>query len=408
LKAFILAAGEGTRMRPLTANIAKPLLPVAGRPFLEHSLLALREHGIQEMTLLVGWQGNRVRSYFGNGESLFLRLHYEEQERREGTAQAVSFAKPTMEGPFFCVNGDVVVRPSTIGGMLKVHREQGGSVVALARVEDPTPYGVAEIEGTHLVHIEEKPAKAATNLVNAGIYLFEDSIFREIEKTPRSPRGEYELTEAINRLAKVEKVSTFLIEDGWLDVSHPWDLLEANEILMKDLVARQEGEVEEGVRIKGPVLVRKGAVIRSGAYLEGPLYIGEGSEIGPNCYLRPSSFVGRGCKVGAATEVKNSILMDGAHAPHHNYVGDSILGERVNLGSGTKIANLRLDEANVRVELKGRLTDTKRRKFGAIIGDDTKVGINASIDVGTIIGENSKLGPGVIARGVLAPGTRLF
>jgi len=111
--------------------------------------------------------------------------------------------------------------------------------------------------------------------------------------------------------------------------------------------------------------------------------------------------------VGNGSEVKNSIFMEDSRAPHINYVGDSILGERVNLGAGTKIANLRLDEGSISVTLKGKAVDTGLRKLGAIIGDDVKIGINTSIDAGTIIGEETFIGMGAVVRGTIAPRSRI-
>src|SRR5207247_4330086 len=143
--------------------------------------------------------------------------------------------------------------------------------------------------------------------------------------------------------------------------------------------------------------------IRKGAYIEGPVIVGAGSEIGPNCYVRPATSIGPNAKVGSACEVKNSILMASAHVPHQNYVGDSILGERCNLGAGTKVANLRLDEAPIKVVWRGGGVCTGLRKLGVIMGDDVKGGINASIDAGTNVGEESVNGPGAPARRQRAP-----
>ena len=168
------------------------------------------------------------------------------------------------------------------------------------------------------------------------------------------------------------------------------------------------GTVDAGATLVGEVLVEEGAHLRPGSHVEGPTIIGAGADIGPNCSIRPSTSVGPGAKVGNACEVKNSILMEGTHVPHQNYVGDSILGERCNLGAGTKVANLRLDEANVRVMWHGTEVDTGLRKLGVIMGDDVKVGINASIDAGTIIGEGTFIGPGAAARGNIAPRSRMF
>jgi UDP-N-acetylglucosamine diphosphorylase / glucose-1-phosphate thymidylyltransferase / UDP-N-acetylgalactosamine diphosphorylase / glucosamine-1-phosphate N-acetyltransferase / galactosamine-1-phosphate N-acetyltransferase len=160
--------------------------------------------------------------------------------------------------------------------------------------------------------------------------------------------------------------------------------------------------------LKGEVVVEKGALVRSGAYIEGPVHISQGCDIGPNCYIRPSTCLGPGVRVGAAVEVKNSIIMAKTHIPHHNYVGDSLVGERCNFGAGTKVANLRFDDRPVKVTFKGELIDSGRRKLGVIMGDDVKTGINAMIDAGTIIFENSIVGPGAIVRGTLGPGTKML
>jgi len=139
-------------------------------------------------------------------------------------------------------------------------------------------------------------------------------------------------------------------------------------------------------------------VVRSGSYIVGPVIIGDDCDIGPNCYLRPYTAIGDNCHIGAAVEVKNSIIMRGSKIPHHNYVGDSIIGEGCNLGSGTKIANLRLDKKNV--EVAG--IDTRRRKLGAIIGDRVETGINASINVGSIIDNDAHIGPGAVVGGIIS------
>ncbi|MCK5577130.1 MAG: glucose-1-phosphate thymidylyltransferase, partial [Dehalococcoidales bacterium] len=136
----------------------------------------------------------------------------------------------------------------------------------------------------------------------------------------------------------------------------------------------------------------------------GPVVIGRGCDIGPNCYIRPYTAIGDDCHLGAAVEVKSSIIMRGTKIPHHNYIGDSIIGENCNFGSGTKIANLRLDKKNISVAGM----DTKKRKLGAIIGDGVETGINASINVGTIIGNNTAIGPGAVVSGIIAPGSRVF
>jgi bifunctional UDP-N-acetylglucosamine pyrophosphorylase/glucosamine-1-phosphate N-acetyltransferase len=189
-----------------------------------------------------------------------------------------------------------------------------------------------------------------------------------------------------------------------LDLSYPRDLLAGNEKILTELEPQCSGELEANIVMKGGVSVGKGTVIRSGSYLVGPIIIGQNCDIGPNCFIRSSTAIGDNCHIGAAVEVKNSIIMSGTRIPHLNYVGDSILGENCNLGAGTKIANLKLDKKNVSIDD----IDTKRRKLGAIIGDGVETGINASINVGTLIGNNTVIGPGALAHGIISPGSKVF
>ena len=171
-----------------------------------------------------------------------------------------------------------------------------------------------------------------------------------------------------------------------------WNYLNESEKSMKSIGEKIAGTIEENVQIRGKIVLGKGSVLRSGSVLEGTVVVGENCRIGPNSYLRSGTIVADNCHVGIS-EVKNSIILSNSNVPHFNYVGDSILGENVNLGAGTKIANLRHDNANVKVLVNGRLVDSGRRKLGALIGSNTKTGINSSINCGAIVPNNSKIMP---------------
>jgi len=400
LKAVILAAGEGNRMRPLTSNRPKVMLPIANKPILEHLLIETSEAGVKEFIFIVGYGDELVRSYFGKGDRWGVRIAYSEQRKQLGTADAIRMVAGMLDSSFLVINGDVIISREDIGLLLQAER----NTMSVIEVKDPRGLGMVELSEDKVTNIYEKTQKPPTLMANAGLYLFTPEIFEAVSRTEKSPRGEYEITDSLQLLLGTEEGLHYQQIKFWLDISYPWDLLPVNESMLEGLEAQNQGEVEDNVVLKGAVAIGKNSVIRSGAYIIGPVIIGEGCDIGPNCYIRPSTAIGDGCHIGAAVEVKNSIIMKGTKIPHHNYIGDSVIGEECNLGAGTKIANLRLDKRNIQVSG----IDTKRRKLGAIIGDHVETGINASINVGSMIGNNAFIGPGVMVSGVIMPDSKIL
>jgi UDP-N-acetylglucosamine diphosphorylase/glucosamine-1-phosphate N-acetyltransferase len=401
MKCVILAAGEGTRMHPLTFTRPKVMLPLAGKPILEWNLLNARAADLKEFIFVVSYKSEMVREYFGDGKKWNVKISYVNQGKAMGTAHAIGITE-TFVHDFIVMCGDTIFGTNDIKNIMKK-----GVKIGLIHLENPTEYGIVELKGRHLVKIYEKMEQPFTNVVNAGIYHFDDSIFTYIHKTNKSSRGEYEITDSINMLVDHEPMDAIVLKE-WRDVVYPWHLLEANEELLKKLRTKIQGTIEKNVTIQGPVVVGKDTVIRSGTYIEGPAIIGTNSKIGPNCYLRPSTAIGSFCHIGNGCEVKNSIVMDHSNVPHLNYVGDSVIGQNCNLGAGTVVANLRLDKGNIPVVLNGRRLDSKRRKLGAIMGDNVQTGINAVINVGTMIGNDTSIGPGATAKGEIRPYTKIF
>ena len=390
----VLAAGRGTRMRPLTDRRPKPLLPVGDRSLLERVFDTARE-AVDEFVVVTGYRGDAIRD--GVGEAYRDRpVHYVEQAEALGTAHAVAQAEPVVDDDFLVLNGDVVVDAS----LPQALADAKGTAVAATEVPDPRAYGVLSTDADGaLTGIVEKPADPPTNLANVGCYAFEPEVFEYIDHTPKSERGEYEITKTIDLLlGDGRRIDVARYDGTWLDVGRPWELLEANELALAELADETEvaGTVEEGVQLRGSVVVEEGAWIRSGAYIEGPALIREGAEVGPNAYVRGSTVVGPGASVGHSVEVKNSVLMADASVGHLSYVGDSVLGRGVNFGAGTNVANLRHDGESVRLGVKGDRVDTGRRKLGVIVGDGTKTGINTSLNAGVKLGTGAATDPGEV------------
>ncbi len=400
MRAFILAAGEGTRMWPLTDTRPKPMIPIINKPIIEYVLDAVIDAGIENIGILIGYEGRRIAERYGKSYR-GVKIDYVYQERRRGTGDAVLYAERFPEDKFIVINGDLLFDSKIISELL----QYDNAVLGVYR-EHAEHYGL--LVGTDTLEEIREKVPGSSGLVNAGVYVVSREIFKHLHNVDVSPRGEIEFTDAVNSMAR-EREFKIVKHDGlWVDIGMPWDILEATQSLLDTMSCEEHGVIEEGVHIHGKVCVGEGTRIMSGTYIEGPVYIGKNSKIGPNAYLRPYTVVGDNVHIGNSCEIKASVIMNNTKVPHFNYVGDSVIGENCNLGAGTKIANLRLDEHNIRVSVKGKLVDTGRRKLGVIMGDDVHTGINVSIDVGTMLGARTMIGPGARVRGRISTGTRIF
>ncbi len=387
----VLAAGEGTRMRPLTVDRPKPMLPVADRPLLEHTIEAARAAGADRIILVVGYEKATIHEHFGS-EWDGLEIEYVEQASREGTADALRAAASVLDGEKFAVlNGDGLYDPQSLRSVF-----EAGPAVGAMRVEDPSQYGVLELseDGSHVTGVNEKPADPPSDLVNTGAYVFPGAAIDWLD-VEESERGERELTDVLERACD-ESTVTPIEMNRWLDVGRPWDLLEANEWLIGERSRAIAGNVHPGADIQGAVVVEPGATVRSGVIIEGPTIIREGAIVGPNAYLRGTTLVDREVQIGHSVEVKNSVVMSGTSISHLSYVGDSVIGPDVNFGAGTVVANLRHDGKTVLSTVKGKTVDTGRRKFGCICGPGAKTGINTSLNVGVTLGAGETTQPGAV------------
>jgi bifunctional UDP-N-acetylglucosamine pyrophosphorylase/glucosamine-1-phosphate N-acetyltransferase len=399
-KAVIMAAGDSTRMLPLSANQPKHLLPIAGKPLIFHTLEALQRAGITEVLIIYGYHKEILSQAIDSQDWGRMTISYVAQEERKGTAHAAGHARDFIgDDVSILMNGDILMGPGSFEGLISYHQKGNYEMTLSVRpVEDPSAYGIVEVENGKAVKLIEKPTRdqIVSNLVNAGLYIVGKSLMEAISRTEPSPRGEYEITDSIEMIIERGNVGGYSLPSWWVDVGKPWDLLEANKRIQGQQNRKIEGTVEKGAVIKGNTIIKKGAIIKSGAYIEGPAVIGENSVIGPNCYIRAHSAIGCNVKIGNAVEIKNCIIMDDTNVGHLSYVGDSIIGRKSNFGAGTITANLRHDNEDVRVTVKGTRVSSGRRKLGAIIGDNVKTGIGTSIAPGVVLHQGARTGIGVV------------
>ncbi len=400
MKAVIIAAGKGKRLSPITSTTPKPMIPIGGKPLLEHSILSLREVGITEILIIVGYRENIIKDYFGDGLNKFnVKIDYISQIEHLGTAHAVGFAKDFVgEDNFLLMYGDLLTDPKVFEEIIiSYKKDQTEGLISLFEVSHPQEYGIISLDSAGYVEsITEKPSSDLElgNLANAGIFIFNPLIFKAVEKTEPSIRKELEFTDSMRILINDlnGKIKGYVIKDlFWSDIGLPWHLLDANKFLLNNIKQDIKGKVEENVQIVGDVIIGKNTLVRSGSYIIGPCYIGENSLIGPNAFIRPFTSIGDDCHIGMS-EIKNSLIFSNTSIPHFNYIGDSIICENVNLGAGTRISNLRFDNNNIKMKINEKLIDSGRRKLGAIIGPNSQTGINSSVMCGKKIGEGSVIG----------------
>jgi len=386
MQAVVLAAGEGTRMRPLTEHTPKPMLPVADRPLVAHTADTAIEAGADELVFVVGYEADAVRSYFGDSYR-GVPVHFAVQDEQLGTADAVDAASAYLEGPFAVLNGDNLYDDASLSALF-----DAAPSVAAYRVPDPSNYGVISTDGDRVTAIVEKPADPPTELANAGAYVFPAEA-RDWLDVELSERGEREITDVVTQVIEAYDVTAVEV-DRWLDVGRPWELLEANEWKVGELDHRIEGEVRGDADLRGDVVVEDGAVVEPGVVIEGPAMVRAGATVGPNAYVRGATVLGEDTHVGHGVEIKNSVVMADSNVPHVSYVGDSVLGTDVNLGASTQVANLRHDGEPVKLTVKGDRVSTGRRKFGIVAGDGVRTAINTSLDAGVVLSAGATTTPG--------------
>jgi bifunctional UDP-N-acetylglucosamine pyrophosphorylase/glucosamine-1-phosphate N-acetyltransferase len=256
-----------------------------------------------------------------------------------------------------------------------------------------------ELSNGRVSMFEEKPQHPKSDLVNLSVYCMEPTAFGDLRNTGKSERGEYELVSILMGAKGV------IVDGFWKDIAYPWDLFDANEFLLSRMEACSD-HIENST-IDGKVIMGPGAKIIN-SYVEGCAYIGEGTVIGPNACLRGFNSIGKNCAIGSGTTVKGSILGDRVNAKHLTYIGDSVIGDSVNFGSGTQLANFRFDEGSISVLTEKGWANSGRKKLGAFVGDNAKFGVLSCTMPGKLIGSNARIHSGVTVNKNIPPNTDVF
>ncbi len=332
LKGLILSGGAGTRLRPITHTSAKQLVPVANKPVLFYGIEALVEAGVTDIGIIIAPEtGDEIRAAAGDGSAFGAEITYIVQDKPAGLAHAVLTAKDFIgDSSFVMYLGDNLLRDGLRGLVATFEKDEPDALILLTPVDDPSSYGVAELDGERIVRLIEKPKDPPSNLALVGVYLFSPLIFPAAEALEPSWRGEYEITEAIQGLIDDgRKVQSEVVRGWWKDTGQLADMLEANRLVLEEIDTRIEGEVDEGSRVEGRVVLEPGAsLVRS--VVRGPAVIGAGAKI-EDAYIGPYTSVGDRVQIARAEVEHSIILADSVVTDLGTRLEASLLGREVKL-----------------------------------------------------------------------------
>ncbi|MEW6142353.1 MAG: NDP-sugar synthase [Chloroflexota bacterium] len=345
MKSVILAGGQATRLRPLTCLRPKAMVPIANTPFMEHFLNYLRSYGVTEAILALGHLPDQIRDYFGNGDRIGVRLIVSIEDRPLGTAGAVKNAERYLDDLFLVFNGDVLT-DIDLGAMLEFHHRSRALVtIALVPVEDPSAYGVADIDDTGMIRqfIEKPPRdKALSNLINAGIYLISPDVLKRI------PSGAFSMFEkdVFPGLSAAGKLYGYCSTAYWIDIGTPAKYLTANHDAVagrvklglrgalsgQPLIAGTECRIAQDAEITGPVMIGNKCVIASGSRINGPTAIGDS------------------CRIGRNVVIDQAVLWDNVTVEDGAVLRHCVICSNTTIGTGVKMLDGCLVGENVTVK----------------------------------------------------------
>jgi mannose-1-phosphate guanylyltransferase len=313
MQALVLVGGEGTRLRPLTATIPKPVLPVAGVPFLSRMVAWLGSHGVDEVILACGFMPDRIREVLGDGGAGGPSLTYLHEPEPRGTAGAIKFAEPHLADRFLALNGDVLA-DLDLSALADFHSERGArATLSLYPVSDPSAYGVVRSDDRgQILEFLEKPANTGPAEINAGCYILEREIFEAIPAD-----AEVSIEREVFAGLVGNGLYGLRLEGYWMDIGSPDRFLEANWDILEGRVA---AEVGEGARPGEAVLVGPGSVIA------------EDARIGPRAVIGPGS------RIGSGAVIRSSVLLEGCDIGEQASVEGAILGPRAAVAAGAEVA----------------------------------------------------------------------
>jgi len=389
MKAVILAANRSTRLSPFIETRCKPMIRIAGQYILENTICYLKEAGIHDIVLVVNHQQDMIRQYFGSGQTLGVNLEYVVQDELKGIGHALSLCRSSLEKkPFLLVYGDVMTDNNPFLSILQTYSETDREVALIALPESSKEFGNVYLDHEMKIsRLVEKPQANQANYVFAGMFVLFPKIFELLAE------NQHDISRCYEQMIASSGLQASLWEKGWIDMIHPWHILDANRMLMSSW---KTAEIDSTVKLlghvhlEGAVRIGPNVTIESGTVLKGPCYIGANSYVGNNSLIRNYSAIGPDSIVGYGSELKNCVLFGNNDVGRLSFVGDSVLGENVKSGSGLTTVNHTVDYSRISCSSNSDTVETGLTKLGAFIGDSVSIGARHTLGPGSIV-ESGKI-----------------
>lgn len=391
--AVILAGGEGKRFFPLTTP--KSLFPFFSRPIIDYTLKGLKDAGFNHFVIVASKNNhNEIKNQIRNRRDIKIAI----QHKPKGMADALLIAEEHIVGKsVFIVNAVDFVEQKLID-LAYAQTKKPQSFIIAKEQKEYFDGGYLRFKGKKLHSIVEKPGmgKQPSNLINLVFHYFQDAnmLLKLIRNTKSKKDDVYE--RALSRLIKIEKLRVITYDGYWQSLKFSWDVLGVSRIFLENKLKANNfaAKIHNSAQIDRNVYLGRGVKILENVVIKGPSYIGNNTVVGTNS-LVVKSIIENDCVIGFSSEVTRSYLGNNSWL-HRNYIGDSVLERDVSFGAGALTANFRFDKDQINTVINNKIINTKRTKFGSILGKGCQVGVNASLMPGVKIGAHAVIGPGVI------------
>ncbi len=392
MKAVILAAGKGSKLNPFSNTRPIPMISIAGKALLDNSLFQLKKAGINDVYIIVGHHKEIIQDFVAEKSDSGMNIHCLEQKNNGGIGDAVLMVKGKISpGEYFLlIYGDTLTDENIYSKTQQSFHSFKCPVASICLPPSNESFGNVFLNAQMKINkIVEKPkGNNFGNYVLSGVFVLSESFFGLLEKNKRS------MEKALKALVQEGELMASMWENEWLDIVYPWEILKANRIILdswNESSIAKSAIMESNVTMQGVVNIEEGVVIKAGAVLEGPCSIGKGSYVGNNSLVRSYTSLGNNCSIGYGVELKNCVVLDNSGIGRLSFVGDSVIGENVDIGAGCMTVNRNLGWEKVQIKNGKTILPSGLKKLGAFIGDNVIIGAGNTIQPGTVISPGKTL-----------------